>query len=393
MPFAFLVLPLLLAPFLSPGDPPGSGEGPSTDYWFFVGSESAEGVQLVRFGPQGIQVEGSFGMGLGGGGTRGLVASPDGGHLYVVTGDGTEDGELWKYRLSRDGEVEPRLEDGPVRLGPLSTSLGISPDGSFVFAPNSNLYGDHDPSTLSVVFGPDLLEVERVELCTMPHGAGISPSGNHVYSVCMMDDQVVEVDALSMEVARRFSVSQGREGSLPADWERGGPGTGAPGARDAAGSGLRTPGTSTGMTCAPTWAEPSGDGRWLWVACNATDEIHQVDLEAWRLRRTLRTGRGPHQVAVTPDGRRLLSTLRQGGEVEVFDLGEGFSLARIPTAVPGARGVVVTPDGRYALVTAEGTPETGGRVEILDLAALERVAELEVATGAAPLTFWRTVAP
>ncbi len=393
MPFAFLVLPLLLAPFLSPGDPPGSGEGPSADYWFFVGSETEPGIQLVRFGPEGVRVESRLGTDLGEGGARGLVVSPDGGQLYAVTGDGTEDGELWKYRLGREGATAARLEDGPVRLGPLSTSLGISPDGSFVFAPNFNLYGSHDPSTLSVVFGPDLLEVERVELCIMPHGAGISPSGNHVYSVCMMDDQVVEVDALSMEVVRRFSVSQGREGPLPADWERGGPGTGAPGAGDPAGSALRTPGSSTGMTCAPTWAEPSRDGRWLWVACNATDEIHQIDLDAWRLGRTLRTGRGPHLLAVTPDGSRLLSTLRQGSEVEVFDLAEGFSLARIPTSVPGARGVVVTPDGRYALVSVEGTPETGGRVEILDLEALEWVAELEVASGAAPLAFWRTSEP
>jgi DNA-binding beta-propeller fold protein YncE len=366
---------------------------PPADYWVYVGSEGGNLVHRVRFGPEGAGVEGALGLEVDAetnGGPRALVISPDGRDLYVTTGQDGPEGRLWKFALSGGRVEDDRLADGPIPLGPFPASIDISPDGSFLYSPNFNLRGDRVPSTLSVTFGPDLFEVERLELCTMPHGARVSPSGNHVYTVCMMDDQLVEVDALSIEVVRRFSVSQGREGPLPAELERGGPGmaTEAGAAAPTPGE-LHGPGTSTGMTCAPTWAEPSPDGRWVYVACNGTDEIHEVDLEGWRVRRSFRTGRGPYNLAVTPDGRLLVATLRQGSEVEVFELESGFSIARVPTSGPGAHGVAVTPDGRYAFVSVEGAEGEPGKVDVLDLEGLERVADVEVGPRASGIVFWR----
>jgi DNA-binding beta-propeller fold protein YncE len=398
--WALLLSTLFLGPSSTHQSPAiGDPDGDADEYWIYVGSQVGDEIHRIHFGPEGIRVEGTISLGTpadGNGGTRGLVISPDQRHLYVLTGEGQEEGRLWKYALPRsEGEAE-QLADGPIRLGPLSTTIDISPDGSFLFSPNFNFYGDRVPSTLSVVFGPDLYEVERIELCTMPHGARVSPSGNHVYAVCMMDDQLVEVDALSMELSRRFSVSQGREGPLPAELERGGPGTGEPDAAgdpDAAGApppaGLRLPGTSSGMTCAPTWASPSQDGRWVWVACNGTDEIHEVELEGWRLRRTFRTGRGPYQLAPTPDGRHLVTTLRQGGAVEIFDLAEGFSVARISTSAPGAHGLAVSPDGQYAFVSVEGSEGGTGKLDVMDLERMERVAEVEVGSQASGIAIWK----
>jgi len=394
--WALLLSTLFLGPSSTQTGPAMSDPDRDADeYWIYVGSQVGDEIHRIHFGPEGIRVEASFSLAItanGSEGTRGLVISPDQRHLYVLTGEGQEEGRLWKYALPRSGGESEQLADGPIRLGPLSTTIDISPDGSFLFSPNFNFYGERVPSTLSVVFGPDLYEVVRIELCTMPHGARVSPSGNHIYTVCMMDDQLVEVDALSMEPSRRFSVSQGREGPLPTELERGGPGTGDPDPDAAAAppaAGLRLPGTSSGMTCAPTWASPSENGRWIWVACNGTDEIHEVDLEGWRLRRTFRTGRGPYQVAPTPDGRHLVTTLRQGGAVEIFDLVEGFSVARIPTSAPGAHGLAISPDGRYAFVSVEGSEGGAGKLDVVDLERLERVAEVEVGPQASGIAIWK----
>lgn len=65
--------------------------------------------------------------------------------------------------------------------------------------------------------GVDTLMVERqITTCTMPHGARMAPSETHLYTDCMMDDQLVETDTRSLEVSRRFGVADGREGALAA---------------------------------------------------------------------------------------------------------------------------------------------------------------------------------
>ncbi len=66
------------------------------------------------------------------------------------------------------------------------------------------------------------------------------------------------------------------------------------------------------MSEAFTTGKPRGDGR-------------RVDAR-WSLRRTFPTGRGPYNLDVTPDGRILVGTLKQGGAVEFIDLASGESL-------------------------------------------------------------------
>ena len=88
----------------------------------------------------------------------------------------------------------------------------------------------------------------------------------------------------------------------------------------------------TPATCSPTWAQPSADGAKIFVACNKADEILEidrddVDADAPRSR----PGRGVYNLAVTPDGKLLVATLKQGSMFEIFDLASGKSLARLKT--------------------------------------------------------------
>jgi len=88
----------------------------------------------------------------------------------------------------------------------------------------------------------------------------------------------------------------------------------------------------------------------------------------------------PFGVAFTPDGARLLVSNFRSNNLSIVDVkkalgGElGAEVARIPLATPGGgpsrpRGIVVTPDGKYAAITgaARGAPASGV-LWVLDLA-------------------------
>ena len=145
----------------------------------------------------------------------------------------------------------------------------------------------------------------------------------------------------------------------------------------------------TPASCSPTWAQPSSDGKKIFVACNKADEIVEIDRDAWTISRRLPTGRGVYNLAVTPDGRLLVATLKQGHMVEIFDLASGKSLARLKTSNTIAHGVTVSPDSRYAFVSSEGVGSAPGKVDAIDLRARVIAGTVDVGQQASGITFWK----
>jgi DNA-binding beta-propeller fold protein YncE len=142
-------------------------------------------------------------------------------------------------------------------------------------------------------------------------------------------------------------------------------------------------------TCSPTWAQPSADGRKIFVACNKADEILEIDRDAWSVTRRLRTGRGVYNLAVTPDGRLLLATLKQGSMFEAFDLATGKSVLQTKTSTTLAHGVTVSPDSRYAFVSSEGVGSAPGKVDVFDLRAFALAGTVDVGQQASGIAFWK----
>jgi len=325
-------------------------------------------------------------------GPHGLQISPDAAFLYMTTGHGRPDGKLWKYAL---GEKADTLVGEGLPLGYFPASLDLTPDGLYSISVNFNLHGDMVPSTVSVVFTPTNTEVARIVTCTMPHGSRVDPSGTRQYSTCMMDDQLVEIDTRKFEISRRCSLAKGKEGPLPATSdEHAGhvmPATGAPkpvvDPADVGYAGMKH--DMAPATCSPTWAQPSFDGRKIFVACNKADEIVEVDRDTWSISRRLPTGRGVYNLAVTADGTMLVATLKQGHMAEIFDLATGKSLARIRTSNTIAHGVTISPDSRYAFVSSEGVGSAPGKVDVIDLRARAIVGTVAVGQQASGITFWK----
>ncbi len=304
-------------------------------------------------------------------GPHGLQISRDGKYLHMTTGHGSPDGKYWRYVLGPDTLAGPG-----IFLSFFPASLDVTPDGLYAFVVNFNLHGEMVPSSVSVVYTPDRSEVARVTTCTMPHGSRLDPSGQFQYSTCMMDDQLVEIDARSFEVSRRYGLAVGKEGPIA--------GQGGHGGHEGHATGAMAP-----ATCSPTWAQPSVDGKFVYVACNKADEIIEIDRAGWKITRRFKTGRGPYNLAVSPDGKLLLATLKQGGAFQAFDLASGQSVMDAKSTTILSHGVVVSPDSRYAFVSVEGKGAEPGKVDIYDLAKRERVASVAVGQQAGGIAFWK----
>jgi DNA-binding beta-propeller fold protein YncE len=355
---------------------------PAQDYLVYVLSEAADKISLIRFGAQGARVEKEFATGLMEpdiDGPHGIAVAPDKQHYYVSLGHGRPFGAVWKYATKGDKVL------GKVTLGNFPATMDVSPDGAFLYVVNFNLHGDMVPSSVSVVATEDMLELKRIPTCTMPHGSRFNPQGTGHYSACMMDDMLVEIDTSTFKVARHFLLTKGKEAGMS-----GSPATmkhSAYTAHDAGGHGLEPPKPGD-VGCSPTWAQPAADGASVFVACNKSSEIVEVDARTWRVLRRIEAGPGVYNLAVSKDGK-LIATNKRGPSVSVYEVKSGRELARLPTRRKVVHGVVVSPDNRYAFVSVEGVGSEPGTVEIIDLEALKTVATVDVAQQAAGIDFWK----
>jgi DNA-binding beta-propeller fold protein YncE len=303
-----------------------------------------------------------------------------------------------------------------VELGLFPATVTVSPDGYLAYVVNFNLYGDKVPSSVSVVATDEMAEIKRITTCTMPHGSRLSPDGSRHYSACMMDDMLVEIDTRKMVVSRYFVLRKGHEkgfsgapfpAAAPATASAGAVATAAASTTPASGStAAPSPAdqhagqsTSHGMeptkpgdlACSPTWAQPSADGRRVFVACNKASDIAEIDVASWTLARRIPAGEGVYNLAVTHDGKLLLATNKRGQSVSVFDTGSGKELKRLPTRRKVVHGVAVSPDDRYAFVSVEGIGAEPGTVEVIDLGALATVGSVDVGSMAAGVDVWKAV--
>ena len=350
-----------------------------------VASESVDEIAVVRFGPGGIRVDRRNRTGIMPAdvdGPHGVAVSPDGKFYYVSTAHGAPFGFLWKYALANDSLA------GRVMLGNFPATMQITPDGEFAYVVNFNLHGEMVPSSVSIVATGEMVEVARVPTCTMPHGSRINAQGTKQYSACMMDDIAVEIDTRAFTVARHFLVGKGKErgvqGAPPAK-------AAAHAAHDAGGHGMEAPKPGD-VSCSPTWVQPSADGSRIFVACNKSNDIVEIDAARWTLTRRIPAGDGVYNLAVTRDGTRLVATNKRGRSTSEIDLATGAELARIPTTRRVVHGAVVSPDDRYAFVSQEGIGSEPGTVDVIDLRALQKVATVDVGQQAGGIDFWK-VAP
>jgi DNA-binding beta-propeller fold protein YncE len=357
--------------------------GQQRAYFVYVASEAADKITVVKFAGGSASVDHELTTGIMPtdiDGPHGLAMSPDRKHYYVSIAHGQPNGTVWKYTGGNDAVV------GRVTLGMFPATMDLTADGDFLYVVNFNLHGDMVPSSVSVMTTEDMTEIARITTCAMPHGSRISADGKHHYSVCMMDEELVEIDTATLKVSRHFMLTRGREAGM----------NGAPmrmlasehTTSMAGGHGTEPPKPGD-VSCSPTWAQPSKSTASIYVACNGSSEIVEIDARTWKLVRRIPARQGVYNLGLTPDGSKLIATNRRDQSVSVLETASAKELVRLPTLRRVVHGVAVSPDGRYAFISVEGVAADPGTVEVVDLANLKTVARLDVASQAGGIDFWK----
>lgn len=333
---------------------------PTKNYYVYACAESEDEVAIVQYGPSGAGVAqtvpvGSFPTEIEG--PHGINISPDGLYWYVTLAHGNPFGTVHKY------ETGSNLWLANVKLGMYPATLDISATTGLLYAVNFNLHGKMSPSTISVVDTENMIEVEQILTGVMPHGSRLNRAGDRHYSVNMMDDELVEVDALAFAISRRLRL----------------PGGGHHG--DA----------SHHPAVQPTWVTPPTRSGRVYVTGNKSNQIFEIDLDGWAVSRTLsNTGAGPYNLAVAADEKTLVVTYKKESAVGFWDLETGQETARIKTIRRIPHGVVTSPDGQYAFVTVEGVGGEPGSVEIFHIPTRHRAGVAEIGKQAGGIAFWKT---
>ena len=375
-----------------------NAQGPTNNYWVYVASESEDEVALIRFGPGGLEVEKTIGVGSWPTeieGPHGIRVSPDGRHWYMSLAHGNPFGAIYKYRTGTDEFVES------VEVGMFPATLDIARSTGLLYVVNFDLHGEMKPSTISVVETRSMLEVAEIEVGIMPHSSRLNRAGDRQYSVMMMTDELVELDAFKFQVRRRLPLSDVARRNAGGMSDVGHDMADMPGGEDAAG-GEEKPGEvmqgKEGMggmdmpmmaTAKPTWSQPGPDGKFVYVAANGINEVLEVDLEKWEIVRTFKTAAGPYNIDITLDGRLLVVSYKGDGSTGVWNLEDGEEIARIENSRSVTHGVVISPDSRYAFISVEGVGGEPGALDVIDLETLKLADSVDIGKQASGISFWK----
>ncbi|MEM6570478.1 MAG: YncE family protein [Planctomycetota bacterium] len=350
---------------------------PAAEHRILVAAESADEVYEIAFDGSELKIVDVVEVGYQATeieGPHGLTVSPDGRHWFVSMAHGKPNGILYKYEAGTNRKV------GETELGLFPATMQVSLDTGLLYCVNFDLHGDMTPSSVSVVDVEGMVEIDRIVTGSMPHGSRLSPDGSRHFSCAMMSDELIEVDAVELEVVRRLALTDGT------GRRAGGAGHGS---SDGEESEEGAPAHSA--VAKPTWVQPHPKKDLAYVALNGVHQVVEVDLKDWKIVRRFPTGRAPYNLDVTSDGKRLVVTYKGAQAVGVIDLESGEELARIPTSRRIPHGVVLTPDGRYAFVTCEDVGSAPGAVDAIDLETLERASSVDVGLQAGGIALFPAV--
>lgn len=257
-----------------------------------------------------------------------VAISPDGRYWYATVAHGEP--TLWKFEMAGDRLV------GRVTLPTAGAArIGITPDGTRAFVPDYDRSQPGVASRVAVVDLADLSVVATPVVCGGPHHAEVNPAGDLVAVACSLSDEIVLLDAGTLEERGRFAA---------------GPEAGPPGE----------------PALKPLNVDWSPDGLTIWVGLHLAGVVREFRTDG-EIVGTVPVGNRPAQLVLTPDGGTLVVANRGDSSVSLVDTELLIETARVPLGVEHPHGTALDDAGRRAFVSCEGTPQTSGRVVAVDL--------------------------
>jgi len=139
----------------------------------------------------------------------------------------------------------------------------------------------------------------------------------------------------------------------------------------------------------PTWVIPHPVNDIVYVAGNGSNELLEIDTKKWEITHRMKTGKGPYNVEISPDGNKLVCTYKSEGSTAIWDLKTRKEIAKIQNTRKVSHGVAISTDSKYAFISVEGIGGDPGTVDIIDLETLKKVASTELGKQAGGIAFWK----
>ena len=356
----------------------------SQDYYLYVAAESDDTVSLLKFDGNNISeteriVVGSYPTENEG--PHGLTVDPNGKYWYLTLAHGNPFGKLIKYSTETNEVVDE------TTLGLFPASMQISTVTGFLYCVNFNLHGDMKPSSVSVVDPETMTEITRIKTGSMPHGSRITSDGLKQYSVAMMSGELFEIDALSLEVSRILDLED--HSKMDHSKMEHSEMNHSKMEHSKMNDSKMDHSKMKHSNVKPTWVIPHPNKNVIYIAGNGSDEIIEVDSDSWKVSKRIKTGKGPYNVEISPDGKYMIATLKSIGSTGIWDLDSGKLLSEVKNSTSVSHGIAISPDSKYAFISVEGIGGEPGIVDVIDIKSQTLIDNVEIGKQAGGIAFWK----
>ena len=276
----------------------------------------------------------------------GIVVSPQGTSAYAVNSLSRTAGAVSQYTLNpATGKLSPKSPRTVPTAGQPSGNIAVSPDGKNAYVPSGKAISQYRISPATGKLTP--MPPRKVPGTRHPIGIKVAPDGRYLY-ITNGKDCLVRMGstgkcghATNKDTVSVFRIS---------------PATGALSAKP-----VQT--VATGHS--PEMITIAPDGKSAYVTGPSAIWQYTINTATGRLTpkspATVATGRGsgPHDLAVTPDGKNLYVITVANATISQYRISPhsgALSARPVSTArtVPYPEALALSPDGKNAYVTSQG---------------------------------------
>ena len=372
------------------------------NYYVYVAAESEDEVALVKFDGKKAETIKNIPVGIWpveNEGPHGITVGPEGKYWYLSLAHGNPYGTLYKYETGTDKVV------GSVPLGLFPASMQVSVATGLLYCVNFNLHGDMVPSTVSVVDVESMTELTQITTGTMPHGSRLSANGLKQYSVAMMSGELFEINAISLKITKTLDLDEASkmapEDHSMMDHSKMDMGTSKMAEEKKPMEAMdhsqmdHSKMDMDGMPAMkhsafkPTWVSTHPTKNLIYVAGNGAAEVLEISTDTWKTTRKFITDKGPYNIDVSPDGKRMVVSYKTAAKTGVWDLESGKELARLDNSQKVTHGVAISSDSKFAFVSVEGIQDDPGMVDVIDLTTNRLIDTAYLGKQAGGIAFWK----
>ncbi len=267
-----------------------------------------------------------------------------------------------------------------VRTGDMPHEAAASTDGKLAFV--SNYGGGNTPGrTISVIDLAAQKEIHRVDLGVLRSPHGLAFAGGKLYFTAEANKIIGTYDPATNQVDWLQGTGQNTTHMIEVSQDLNQIYTANIGS-DTISLFERTGTQSWTQTVIPVGKGPEGfdvspDGKEIWAAHSRDGGVSVIDIATKRVTHTfsVQTKRS-NRLRFTPDGRLVLITDLDSGDLLVLERATRKELKRIPLGRQPA-GILIEPDGSRAYVAVTGD----NNVAVINLKTLDLEARIQTGTG------------